>query len=238
LIPAKKSSGLPGPSRSAMSPAKKRRAHSQDREVSGKRQRINEPLHQRAPAPSPAPSFLLPPLLHLLPPMLHLLPPLLHLLPPMLHLLPPMLHLLPPMLHLLPPMLHLLPPLLHLLPPLILPPLLLRDLEVVEYQGAVLSNQVPIESSLLMEEHLNNLWATARLVTKRDRQRPDPEQGSVRGGCRGTVPRISGCSPVSQIYTRYHDNIYHRSTQDIMITYTTSIQDIMITYTTDLYKIS
>ncbi|GIY24791.1 hypothetical protein CDAR_421631, partial [Caerostris darwini] len=36
LIPAKKSSGLPGPSRSAMSPAKKRRAHSQDREVSGK----------------------------------------------------------------------------------------------------------------------------------------------------------------------------------------------------------
>ncbi|GIY20598.1 hypothetical protein CDAR_580841 [Caerostris darwini] len=52
LIPAKKSSGLPGPSRSAMSPAKKRRAHSQDREVSGKRQRINEPLHQRAPAPS------------------------------------------------------------------------------------------------------------------------------------------------------------------------------------------
>ncbi|GIY72000.1 hypothetical protein CDAR_452291, partial [Caerostris darwini] len=48
--------------------------------------------------------------------------------------------------------------------------------EVVEelrrdYHGAVLSSLVPVHSSLLMEEYLNNLWATARLVTKRDRRK-------------------------------------------------------------------
>ncbi|GIY32083.1 hypothetical protein CEXT_572461, partial [Caerostris extrusa] len=40
-----------------------------------------------------------------------------------------------------------------------------------EYQGAVLSNEVPTQSSLLVEEYLDNLWATARLVTKRDRRK-------------------------------------------------------------------
>ncbi|GIY07150.1 hypothetical protein CDAR_56521 [Caerostris darwini] len=42
---------------------------------------------------------------------------------------------------------------------------LLRD-----YHGAVLSSHVPLQSSLLMEEYLHSLWATARLVTKRDRR--------------------------------------------------------------------
>ncbi|GIY16640.1 hypothetical protein CEXT_644641 [Caerostris extrusa] len=31
--------------------------------------------------------------------------------------------------------------------------------------------------------------------------RPDPEQGSVRGGCRGTAPRIPGCSPLQPCAT-------------------------------------
>ncbi|GIY17768.1 hypothetical protein CDAR_123391, partial [Caerostris darwini] len=40
-----------------------------------------------------------------------------------------------------------------------------------EYPGAVLSNRVPMQSSPLVEEYLDNLWATARLVTKRDRRK-------------------------------------------------------------------
>ncbi|GIX97537.1 hypothetical protein CDAR_517601 [Caerostris darwini] len=53
LIPAKTARELPGASRSPTSPAKKRRAHSPEREVSSKRQRIEPPS---APAPSPAPT--------------------------------------------------------------------------------------------------------------------------------------------------------------------------------------
>ncbi|GIX70560.1 hypothetical protein CEXT_63581 [Caerostris extrusa] len=40
-----------------------------------------------------------------------------------------------------------------------------------QYHGAILSNQVPIHCSLLMEDYLKNLWANARRVTKDKRRK-------------------------------------------------------------------
>ncbi|GIY55813.1 hypothetical protein CDAR_248341 [Caerostris darwini] len=40
-----------------------------------------------------------------------------------------------------------------------------------EYPGAVLTNKVPVQSSPRVKEYLDNLWATARSVTKRDRRK-------------------------------------------------------------------
>ncbi|GIY40900.1 hypothetical protein CEXT_25301 [Caerostris extrusa] len=40
-----------------------------------------------------------------------------------------------------------------------------------EYPGAVLSDQVPVRNSFLMEEYLTGLWATARKVTKKKRRK-------------------------------------------------------------------
>ncbi|GIY02897.1 hypothetical protein CDAR_407121 [Caerostris darwini] len=57
-----------------------------------------------------------------------------------------------------------------------------------EYQGAVLSNQVPIHCSLLKEEYLKDLWANARRETSRLHlrrffscisERRDPEHDSL-----------------------------------------------------------
>ncbi|GIY87275.1 hypothetical protein CDAR_368621 [Caerostris darwini] len=175
LIPDEISNGLPGPSRSPMSPAKKRRAHSPEREVSRKRQRVDSPsasLYQRAPAPapsatrSPTPSATPSPTPSASPSPTPSDAPAAR-------------------------RFHFYIPSKHsscvtqasqLKPAPARRPGRPRDLtlsrevfeEVVEElhqeQGAVLSNHVPLHSSLLMEEYLNCLWATARLVTKRDRR--------------------------------------------------------------------
>ncbi|GIY75124.1 hypothetical protein CDAR_372111 [Caerostris darwini] len=158
LLPVKVSRELPGPSQSPTSPAKKRRAHTPEREVSRKRQRIERPRasRQRAPPspPAPAPAPAAAPV---------------------------------------PAMVHTARTSIpsscttqasQLKPAPARRPGRPRDLtlsrelfeEVVEellrdYHGAVLCSHVPVQSSLLMEEYLHNLWATARLVTKRDRRK-------------------------------------------------------------------
>ncbi|GIY85877.1 hypothetical protein CDAR_462031 [Caerostris darwini] len=162
LLPIETQRELPGPSQSPTSPAKKRRADSREREVSRKRRRIEPPSAPRPPAPTPAPAPAPVPAPFAAP--------------------------VPAMVHAARRPTSIPSPCTtqasQLKPAPVRRPGRPRDLtlsrglfeEVVEelrrdYHGSVLSSQVPMQSSLLMEEYLNSLWATARLVTKRDRRK-------------------------------------------------------------------
>ncbi|GIY43102.1 hypothetical protein CEXT_624351 [Caerostris extrusa] len=142
LLPVETARQLPGPSRSPTSPATKRRAHSPLRAVSKKRPRIETPSASLQHGPTPAPVAPTP------------------------------------------------TPVAPTPTPVAANACPCQEAwstqrpdpeqglfeEVVEelrrdYHGAVLSSQVPLHSSRQMEDYLNNLWATARSVTKHDRRK-------------------------------------------------------------------